>query len=259
MKMGKTFKKIKSILELSFAIAKADFKLRNERSYLGLFWYILNPLISFAVLFFIFSDRLGNNIVDYGPYLLLGLIMFNFFQSITSEASNSLVGKDTVIIKSINFPHESLIISIIIKYIYSHIIELLFFSIFIILSPIHIINILLYLPIFILFSAFIFGFSLILASMSIYLVDLINVWSYGSRMLMFGTPIFYAIENQKRLFYINLFNPLYYYITAARDLILYSKIPEAYIIYGALFFSVTVLSVGIFVFNKTKNKLSELI
>jgi len=37
-KLKKYYKKIKRILELSFSLAKANFKLRNENSYLGIFW-----------------------------------------------------------------------------------------------------------------------------------------------------------------------------------------------------------------------------
>ena len=44
--------KIKSISALSFSLAKANFKIRNEGSYLGIFWYLLEPLAFFIVLLF---------------------------------------------------------------------------------------------------------------------------------------------------------------------------------------------------------------
>ncbi|HNU96023.1 MAG TPA: hypothetical protein PKH95_01275 [Candidatus Magasanikbacteria bacterium] len=37
--------KINNIFNLSWQLAKANFKLRNEGSYLGIFWYLLDPLL----------------------------------------------------------------------------------------------------------------------------------------------------------------------------------------------------------------------
>jgi len=69
----------KSYWNLSITLAKMEFKLRNEGSYLGLFWYFLNPLFTFILLNFIFSAKFGQDIAFYSLYLLLGIIMFNFF------------------------------------------------------------------------------------------------------------------------------------------------------------------------------------
>ena len=69
---------LKKTITLSVALARAHFKLRNEGIYLGIAWYLLNPLLLFAILFFVFSDRLGSSIPYYPAYLFLGIIMFNY-------------------------------------------------------------------------------------------------------------------------------------------------------------------------------------
>ena len=99
-------KKIKEFLHLSLEIAKAQFKLRNEGSYLGVLWYLLNPILMFLLLLFLFSQRLGGDIPYYPLYLLLGIIMYNFFQQVTSFSLGSM--KDNrEIMKSINFSREA--------------------------------------------------------------------------------------------------------------------------------------------------------
>jgi len=45
--------KIKKTLSLGFSLASAQFKLRNEGSYLGVLWYLLEPLSFFAILLFL--------------------------------------------------------------------------------------------------------------------------------------------------------------------------------------------------------------
>ena len=117
-------------LELSFQIAKSGFKLRNEGSYLGVLWYLLNPLLLFVLLILVFSDRLGNEIPQYPVYLLMGIIMFNFFQQVTNESSQTLIKDYSLMIKSINLPRESIIAGITLKGVFSHIFEILLFLVF---------------------------------------------------------------------------------------------------------------------------------
>lgn len=250
--------KIKSMLGLSLAIAKTEFKLRNEGSYLGILWYLLNPLLSFLLLLAIFSDRLGGNIPGYPIYLLLGIVMFNFFQQITTEATK-IIGDNNWIIKSINFPREALIGSIVLKTLFSHIFEIALLIIFLFFFKVSIINIVFYPLILCFLGIFAFGVALILSSLTAYLTDLNNIWAFVSRLIWLGTPIFYAFDGQHRLFFINLFNPMYYFISISREIIIYARAPKPWLILGAAGYSLLFLLVGLYIFNKLKTKLTEMI
>ncbi len=249
---------IKQTLNLSYSLAKANFKLRNEGSYLGIFWYLLNPLLMFSLLLLIFSDRLGNNISQYPLYLLLGIIMFNFFQKATLESTGSIL-RDNGLIKSINFPKSALVFSIVLKTLFSHLFEIILFGIFLIIFKVSLVGVLLYLPLLVFFYIFVLGISLILSAMTTYIVDMGNIWTFALTLIWLGTPIFYAIQGQTKLFYINLFNPIYYFITIARDLTLYSKISPFWMIATMVIYSLLSIVIGILVFNKLKNKFAELI
>jgi len=258
-KIKKYYQKIKSILGLSLQLAKAGFKLRNEGSYLGILWYLLNPLLMFCLLFLIFSNRLGVEIPNYPLYLLLGIIMFNFFQQATTEATKTIIHEYRLLIKSINFPRESLIGSIVLKTLFSHLFEIILFIIFLLIFKNSLIGIISYPIILLFFCFFAFGVSLILAALTVYFIDLENIWLFASRLVWLGTPIFYAIEGQTRLFYINLLNPMYYFITIARDLIIYARTPELWLISGAVGYSLLFLVIGFLIFNKLKIKFAEML
>jgi len=251
--------RIKSVAGLSIQLAKADFKLRNEGSYLGIFWYLLSPLLMFTLLFFIFQSRLGTGIEYYALYLFLGIIMFNFFQSTSLEATKSLMHENVWLIKSINFPRESLIGAIVLRNLFSHLFEFGLFVVLFLFFNIPIINLLFYLIVLIFLVMFILGVSLILSSFTVYFADLDNIWTFFTRILWLGTPIFYTIGSQNGLLAVNLFNPLYYFITFSRDLIIYSSWPEPLIFFGVVFWSFFFLVTGILVFNKLKGRLAELI
>lgn len=246
-------------LNLSFEIAKSSFKLRNEGSYLGIFWYLLNPLLLFLLLLLVFSDRLGNNIPSYPLYLLLGIILFNFFQQSTIESTRVIVRDYSELIKSINFPREALVFGITLRSIFSHFFEFILFLVFMLIFKNSIAGIIFYPLILIMFFIFIFGFSLLLSSLTVYFMDLDNIWNFFVRLLWLATPIFYSIGGQNRLFIANLLNPLYYFITLSRELIIYARLPEPWIILGALFYSLLSLLSGLLVFNKLKTKFAEML
>ena len=246
-------------LELSLQIAKSEFKLKNEGSYLGILWYLLNPLLVFTLLFFIFSDRLGTDIPYYPLYLLLGILLFNFFQSTTTESTQSMSRENSHLIKSINFPRKSLIISTILKNLLTHCFELVIFCGILIFFHFNILWIFYYIPILVLFALFTFGISIALSAPTVFFTDLNNIWSFAVRLLWFGTPIFYAIAGQTRLFYLNIGNPLYYFITAARDVIIYHTAPEAWIIGGMMGFSALSFVIGLAIFGVLNKKIAEYI
>jgi len=246
------------MLRLSFQIAKAEFKLRNEGNYLGLLWYLLGPIVTFITLFAIFSTRLGNGIQNYGLYLMIGLLMFNFFQSTTGESTTSILGGGGLL-KSINFPRESLVLSVIFKNIFSHVNDLVILIIMLIYLHMSLIGILFVIPFYLLFIIFIAGTSFVSASVQVYINDLNSVWGFAMRILWLATPIFYAVEGQVRLAFFNLFNPIYYFITLARQIIIYHSLPQAFIIWGAIGWSFGTLALGYFVFEKLKPRFAELI
>ena len=254
MKMNNT----KNIIGLSLALAKAEFKLKNEGSYLGIFWYLLNPLLMFLLLYLVFADRLGHSIPGFPLYLLLGIIMFNFFQKATAECTKAIYD-NRLIIKSINFPRETIISSIVLKTLFSHIFEMALFVAFLLFFKYPLTGIIIYPAVLIFFCIFVFGISLILAALTVYFVDLGNIWMFASRLIWLGTPIFYAIEGQTRLFFANLLNPMYYFLTIARDIIVYTKMPQFWMLIGAALYSLLFLIIGLSVFNKLKIKFATMV
>lgn len=255
----KYWKKAENILSLSVQFAKAEFKLRNEGSYLGILWYLLNPLLTFAILLVIFLDRLGSDIKYYPLYLLLGVIMFNFFQSTILEATKSITKEHHLLIKSTNFPREALIISIVLQNLFSHLFEVALFMLFLIFYKINLLCMVYYLPILILFLLFTLGASLVLSSLTVYFVDLDNICNFAVRIIWLGTPIFYSIGGQTRLFYFNLLNPIYYFITMARDSIIYNQMPQWWVVSGTALFTLLAVVVGFFIFERLKGKFAEMI
>ncbi|MBL7051362.1 ABC transporter permease [Candidatus Woesearchaeota archaeon] len=239
-------------------MAISDFKLRNEGTYLGFIWYLLNPILLFIILLLIFQDRLGSGIESYGLYLLMGIIMFNFFQK-TSLASTKSILNNASIIKSIKFQRKSIIISVVIQNILEHIFEIIIFTFVMVLYNQSPLGMIFYPLIFIVFIVFTYGVSLILASLTMYFHDIHNMWNFLLKLLWFATPIFYGFGGQTKLLIFNLINPLYYFIKLSRDIVIYNTMPPPHTIFITIGLALISLLIGIVVYDKLEKRFAEML
>lgn len=249
---------LKTFWGLTFDIGKAGFRVRNEGSFLGVLWYLLNPLLFFALLYLLFSHNVGAGVAYYPLYLFLGLIMFNFFQNVAGEAS-SIIRSNRSILKSLNLPRAAFFAGNVLKFLYSHIFDFIAFMLFAAFLKANLIGIMLYPLILAFFVLFIFGASLIIGSISVYVIDFGNVWNFLSTLLWFVTPLFYTLEGHPLLAQLSYLNPLYYFITAARDIIIYHQTPSSLILAGIIAWSAAALALGLIIFNELKDKFTEVI
>jgi ABC-2 type transport system permease protein len=93
-------------------LVRTDFKLRYQGSILGYAWSLLRPLLLFAILYVVFVKflRIGGNIPHYPVYLLLGIVMWNFFTEMTTQSATSIVGRGDLI-RKIKIPRWIIVIS----------------------------------------------------------------------------------------------------------------------------------------------------
>lgn len=248
--------KLKGILGLSLQIAKADFKLRHEGSYLGILWYLLEPFLMFVILLSI-RNLVGKGIESYPLYLLLGLIMFNFFRKATSDSVKAISGNGELI-KSIKVDHEAFVVASVLKAVFSHIFEVIVFVAFLLFFKAPALNIVFYPLVFIFFCLFILGVAFTVSVIGAYVNDMENVWEVFTRLLWFATPIFYTAKSTLWLNF-NLFNPVYYIITISREMIIYNRIPELWMILGMVAYSLAFFAGGIFIFERFKDRLAEIV
>jgi len=243
---------------LIWAIGLAEFKLRNEGSYLGIFWYLLNPILTFVVLVAVFSTRLGQTIEHYPIYLLIGIIVMNFFGQVTTTSAKALE-RHRELIKTFYFPRRTLVSGIILAALLAHIFEFIILSTLALYWGLSFFNLLFYWPIFLLMVIFTWGISLGLCALSVVAPDIENVWAFAFRLLWLGTPIFYAVHESSRLYTANLTNPLFYFISSLRQIIIFSDWPDFNFLLAMGVFSVLAFLIGNLIFTLADKKLAELV
>jgi ABC-type polysaccharide/polyol phosphate export permease len=256
--LKKYIRKIEDALRLSFTLAKTNFKLRNEGSYLGILWYLLEPLCFFGIILLI-GGVINQDSVPYYPlYLFLGLIMFNFFISTTTNALKSIT-YNAGLIKSMKIDYQSLVMSGVFQFVFSHVLEMVIFLGFMVYFGANFLNLIFYLPIFFFFLLFVLGLSFVLATLEIYISDLSNVWSVLVRLLWFLTPIFYVMPPNSLFQKISYINPLFHFINVSREIIIYGRNPGLHVLFLMVFFSILSLLFGLFIFQRYKSKFPEMV
>ncbi|MGY2199942.1 ABC transporter permease [Pseudomonas gingeri] len=84
-------------------LALADLRARWRRSFLGVAWSVIQPLGMTLLLALVFSKLFNTNIVSYAPYILSGIIVWEFIAANTVAGSLSFVQADAYI-KQCNHP-----------------------------------------------------------------------------------------------------------------------------------------------------------
>lgn len=89
-----------------------DFKLRYQGSVLGYVWSLLRPLALFTILYFVFVKflRFGGDLPHFAVYLLLGIVIWNYFSEVTNGGVSSVVGRGDVL-RKINFPKYVIVLA----------------------------------------------------------------------------------------------------------------------------------------------------
>jgi len=241
-----------------------DFKVKYKRSVLGVLWSILYPLLMMMVMAIIFSNMFKFSMegVNYLVYLMSGLVVFNYFSEATNNAMGSIFGNASLInkvyIPKYLFPIAKCLfvgINFLFSLLPLFIIVLVsgnpsegtkcYLNIYYLLLPI----------IYIFMFMFVTGVGYILATCAVYLRDMIYMWGIAITILNYFTPVFYSLSIlPKFLRKIFIFNPLYQFINASRDILLYSQMPTWTNLLGCALSGVIVLLIGLIIFRKNQDK-----
>lgn len=246
------FKKYRYLLE---DLVAKDFKLKYRRSVLGFLWSILNPLLMMLVITAVFSNMFRSDIEYFPVYYLCGYLIFNFVVEATNGALTSIVQSGYLIkkvyIPKYIFPLEKTTFSLV-NLLFSLVAVL--FVIFLTGMPLKPTILLLPIP-FAYTFIFCTGFGLILASINTFFRDAGHLYSVWTTAWMYLTPLFYpmsAVSEQIRIFI--YCNPLYYFVTYVRSLVIDGIIPDLRTNLICLAVSVVFLIVGLITFKKNQDR-----
>ena len=226
-----------------------DFKLRYSHSVLGYLWSLLNPLLMFGVLYFVFSVFIRfKGIEHYQVYLLSGIILWGFFSETTNSGMMSLITKSSLLNK-VNFPRIIIPLSSTLTNIITLTLNMIILSVFIALSKVDV-KYSTFFGLLTIFELIILahGVSLILSAFYLNFRDLLHIWGVFLQLGFWATPIIYPVDIVPGKYHI-LFkiNPMARLIENFRLAVIIGEIPgfrniifNVLMVFGVFLFGLTV-------------------
>lgn len=208
-------------------LVKRDFKKKYKRSILGMLWSMLAPLFTLLVLNFVFGTFFGRGQECYTIYLFSGWLIYQYYNDATNGAMNSLMS-NAYIFSKVKVPKYMFLFSRVASSSINFFLTLVVYFAFVLAFglPITWKMITLIYPIACMFIL-ICGIGLILSALYVFFKDIQYLYSVFSLALMYATPIFYTVDilepSKQWIFYMN---PLYYYVTYFRSVVIDGIIPS---------------------------------
>lgn len=248
----KIFGKYKYLL---FDLVSRDLKVKYRRSMLGFLWSVLNPLLMMLVITAVFSNIFKFDIKDFPVYYLTGTLIFNFVSESTSSAIGSIINSAGLIkkvyIPKYIFPLEKCIFAFV-----NMLFSLIAVAVVYLILRIELHWTIILFPVPMLY-AFIFsvGLSLILSALNVFFRDIGHLYSVWVTAWMYLTPIIYPVSALPgAMLTVVKLNPLYYYVSYIRNVMIYGIVPDIQDNLICIGFSLIFLGLGLIIFKKKQDK-----
>lgn len=247
--------------EMIYVLFKRDFFASYKKSFLGMSWVIIAPIM--GIISWVIINAAGILIpgdvgIPYPAYVLLSTSIWGLFMGFYSAAQNT-INAGSGIINQVKYPHEILLIKQVAQQLATfsitfivNIIVLLFYGIIpswkIIFFPFAL------LPILFLAS----GIGLIVSLFTVVATDIAKGFDLLMGLLIWVTPVIYAsdVANQTLQLIIR-WNPLTYLIGTARDLLIRDEISHLNYYAYSVGFSIIVFLFAWRFFYLAEDKLIE--
>ncbi|MEE0279461.1 MAG: ABC transporter permease [Collinsella bouchesdurhonensis] len=253
----------KDIFILKQLVGK-DFKIKYRRSFLGVAWSVLNPLLMMIVMAIVFTTifaqgRNGSITPEMYPlYLIVGNVTFAVMSDSTSQALSSIIQASSLLKKvkvhRFVFPVQKVLFSLV-NFAFSLIAVAIVMLWFHVVPTWH----LLLLPVcLILLMFFCMGVGLLLSAATVFFRDVMHLWSVVLTAWTYCTPIFwttdYILKMPHILRVLMYANPMYNYLQFMRDIFLFQTCPTPLEFGLCVAWAVIAMAIGYTVFHKNEHK-----
>jgi len=254
--------------DLLYMFVRKEIAVQYKQTILGPLWFIVQPILTTIMFAFVFGNiaKISTDGLPQPLFYMSGIIIWGFFADCFNKTSDTFT-QNAGIFGKVYFPRLiiplSIVFSNLIKLLIQFILFIILFIYFNITQDIKV-NINIYvilLPLLILIMGSLgLGGGLILSSLTTRYKDLKFLIQFGIQLLMYVTPIIYplsSIDTDKQL--ILLLNPISAVVEAFRFIITgVGYLNILWIIYS-LIVSISLLMIGILIFNKTEETFMDVV
>ncbi|MGA8851402.1 MAG: ABC transporter permease [Aeromicrobium sp.] len=242
--------------EFIVALAKFRLEAENGRNRLGMGWVVLKPLMNAGVygLVFGFLLQTRRGIDDFIPFLVIGVMMFEYFSSCFTTGAKSITS-NAALVQSLSFPRMSLPLALVGQRLIQFI-PMLLIMLITVMAYGHYPSVqwLLLIPLTLLFTVFNTGLTMITARLTVHFRDLTQLLPFVARFFFYTSGIFFSVQQRfgadSIVRKIADVQPIHEFLTLGRAILLDGPdytIPGEYWVYATIW-SFAMLIVGVLYF-----------
>ena len=240
---------------LLMLLVSRDLTVRYKRSTLGVWWTLLNPLLTTAVLWVVFSNFFRFEIpgVPFVVYLLTGILLITFFSQGVMATGSAIVNSSSILSK-VYVPAEvfavagsiAAAVNFGISLIPLVVIQLFFTDLGIpwtvLLVPLPALCLLLLVA----------GLGLLVASAAVYFYDVLDLTAVFTQLIGYLTPTFYPLSIVPDRFLPFVYaNPLYSYLAVFRGFMYEGSFAPGWTFAVMIGTSIGFLILGVWIFTRS--------
>ncbi|WP_010531628.1 ABC transporter permease [Lentibacillus jeotgali] len=239
--------------DLLFYLVKSGLKAEHRNSYLGYFWWLLDPLLNVMVYYFLVVIILQRGGENYPVFLVIGLVVWRWISSAVNSSAKSIL-RYSSIINQVYLPKSifplSFTISQMFNFLFGLIVIAMFLAIYGIMPDWHIV----YLPVLVVITMiFLMAVGFILAYVTVFVRDIDNILTYVTRLFFYASPIIWRggrLPPEYSIF-VDL-NPVAIIVTAYRDILMRQITPDFMSL--GIITAISIVAVVITLYHYSKNE-----
>lgn len=252
------FNRLYNYRELLKSNVKKEIRGKYKGSFLGILWSFINPLLTVLVYAIVFPYILRVQEENYLIFLIVGVIPWNFFITVISQGTTTVVNNGNII-KKVFFPREILPISVGVSALINFFISCIIIVAFCIGSGIGIHKYIILLPIIAIIQfMFSLGITFALSAVNVYVRDTEYIVNFIVTLLFYATPVIYSASMfQGKIATLLNLNPMTHIIEAYRSILYYLKWPDFTKLGIVAIISFGVMVLGYLIFRKLEKGFAE--
>ncbi len=253
--MFSAIKEFKQYSNLFVELVRKGIKLKYRRSYLGVIWSMVEPLLTMVVLTLIFGTLLGHHEKNFPVYILSGRLLYTLFSQSTTTALKS-IRQNEGMIKKVYVPKYLYPLSgITFNYVLFVISLFVLAAVSLVLKVYPTWRVLLsIIPLFVLFLLSV-GVGLILATVGVFFRDMEYLWNIALMLIMYTCAIFYYPDTilSSNVSWMLKFNPLFCIIDNFRSCLFGQSMDLSMLLYASAF-SMVCIAIGGIIFKRNEDR-----
>jgi ABC-2 type transport system permease protein len=186
--------RFRRVVSLTWTLAITDWKLRFYGSALGYVWTLARPFAFFGVVYVVFTEiaNVGDDVKNYGVYILYGLVLFGFFAETTGACVTSLIARGNLL-RKMRFPRIVVPLSVVLSALFNLGMTTVAVFIFTLANGIWPTwSWLELIPLVVLLALLATGVGMLLSVLYVRFRDVQPIWEVGTQMLFYASPVLYV-------------------------------------------------------------------